>query len=211
MLKVENLTIVKQDKVILNNCDLKIRNGEKVLIFGDSGSGKSTLLKAILFFEHHSGGTVYFKGEKIDRQNIDSFRKNFVYISQKAPSFEGSVQEYLCLPFTFKHNQHNIPTDLKKYLHKLNFPDSILKQKYDKLSGGEQQRITILQSLLLDKSFFLLDEITSSLDENNINQVVKLIISDPQRSIISISHNKEWLDCVDTIYLMNNGKLQKKE
>lgn len=211
MLEIKNLTIIKAGKPILKDCNFRIKSGEKALISGESGTGKSTFLKAILFFEHHTNGEIYYSSRKINAENIDQFRKNFVYIGQKAPFFEGTVEEYLCLPFTFKHNQHNIPTDLDKYLQLLNFPDSILKQKYEKLSGGEQQRITILQSLLLDKPFFLLDEITSSLDENNIYQVVKLIIGANERSVISISHNKEWMDFVDNIYLMKNGKLQKKE
>ena len=208
MIEIKNLTVKKNDLLILDDINLTIHRNEKILITGKSGSGKSTLLKNILFFDEKTEGDIIFEDEKISYKNIDSFRQKIIYIGQKAPAFNGPVKEFLNIPFEFKSAEGRKPDKetVIKFLVKVSFDKSVLIKNFNSLSGGEQQRITIVQSLLLKKKIFLLDEITSSLDEENIRRVVDLF-NDTDKTVLAVSHNSDWKYFADTIYEMKNGKL----
>lgn len=208
MLRLKNISVVKKGRVILNNIDFGVNKGEKILINGKSGCGKTTLLKSILFFEWMTG-EILFNGKKTTHLNIHDYRRNFVYIGQKAPSFAGSVREYLNLPFEFMYNVNQKPDDsvITGILEYFSFHESVLEQDYNSLSGGEQQRITIIQSLLLDKPVYLLDETTSHLDEDNTRKVIDAVNRKNSRTVISVSHNAQWLSKSTKIYDLKNGRL----
>ena len=208
MIQIKNLTVKKNKIKILDDLDLQISEGEKILITGKSGSGKSTLLKNILFFDVKTNGNIFFEGSEVSHKNIGKFRKNIIYIGQKPPTFSGTVEEFLNIPFEFKSAEGRKPSEdtIIKYLSKVSFGKSILKKNFNSLSGGEQQRITIIQSLLINKKIFLLDEITSSLDEENIRRVIDLF-NDEEKTVVAVSHNNEWKNFTDKIYEMKNGKL----
>lgn len=196
----------------MNNIDFSINKGEKILITGKSGSGKTTLLKSILFFEWLAAGEILFNGKKTTHLNIHDYRRNFVYIGQKAPSFAGSVGEFLNLPFEFTYNVNQKPDDpvITGLLEYFSFHESLLEQDYDSLSGGEQQRIAIIQSLLLDKPVYLLDETTSHMDEDNTHKVIDAVNRKTSRTVISVSHNAEWIPRSTKIYDLKNGRIDER-
>ncbi len=207
MLRLKNISVIKKGRTILSNIDFSVNKGEKILINGKSGSGKTTLLKSILFFEWLAAGEILFNGKKTTHLNIHDYRRNFVYIGQKAPSFAGSVGEYLNLPFEFMYNvnqkpDNSVTTGLLEYF---SFHESVLEQDYNSLSGGEQQRITIIQSLLLDKPVYLLDETTSHMDKDNTHKVIDAVNRKDSRTVISVSHNAEWISKSTKIYELKNG------
>ncbi|MBN1327604.1 MAG: ATP-binding cassette domain-containing protein [Candidatus Cloacimonetes bacterium] len=212
MLQINDLHVVKEGKKILNGIDLQIDPGEKIVILGESGSGKSTLLKSIILFETITSGEIKFSGAIIDKLNVSEYRKNFIYISQKAPQSFSSVKEYICLPFQFRRNKRNTPEEsvLKTYLENFNFASAIMEQNYNDLSGGEQQRITIIQALLINKPIFLLDEITSNLDKKNVSRVVEQILSERARSVIYVTHDTDNLDKFDKIYRLADGLVRQE-
>lgn len=210
MLNLQNITVKKDDKFILKNINFSCTEGDKILIYGPSGSGKSTFLKTLLFFEPIYSGKIELENKEISKKNIDKYRKNFVYIGQKAPHFQGLAHEFICLPFTFKKNILKKPSakKVKVMLHDLNFSEDILQKEYENLSGGEQQRLCIIQALLLNKMFFLLDEITSNLDRKNSEIVIDKILEDPYRAVIAVSHDTQWQDKNMKRFILNKGKMQ---
>lgn len=209
MLQVVELHVIKEGKQILRGINLNVNSREKIVILGESGSGKSTLLKSIILFEYITMGNIKFQGEIIDQTNIIEYRKNFVYISQKAPQSFFSVRDYICLPFQFRHNLRKIPENRKinELIQRFTFPLEILEQNYNDLSGGEQQRITLIQALLLQKPIYLLDEITSNLDKLNVKNTLDIILSDPARTILYVTHNTQNLEYFDTVYELISGRL----
>ena len=131
---------------------------------------------------------------------MNLYRNNFSFINQKAPFFEGTASEFLKQPFTLASNQDKLETieklDIKTYLEKINLAEDVLEKEFSSLSGGEQQRLSILQILLLDKTILLLDEITSALDKTNRDKVISLILDEENKgkTVIIVSHsNEEWL------------------
>ena len=82
----------------------------------------------------------------------------------------------------------------------------ILKQECSTISGGEKQRIAIARSLLLGKKLYLLDEVTSALDSESKNAVFN-VFSDPILTVLSVTHDQEWLDRCDIIFKLEAGRL----
>ncbi len=222
VLKKKNLQILKIE-------DFEITKGEKILLSGDSGSGKSTLLKTILYFEKFEEiGKISFDNNLVNSSNLDEYRSNFSFINQKAPFFEGTSLEFLKLPFTLVSNSKNSSNSnnnllIKNYLKKINLTDDeILSKEFTSLSGGEQQRLSIIQVLMMNRDILLLDEITSALDKTNRENVIKLILDDENgdeesikdKTIIIVSHNnEEWLKTGKISKIVNivNGEIKSSQ
>jgi putative ABC transport system ATP-binding protein len=212
VIEIQGLKVIKNGKTILSDIDLKISRGEKILIRGESGSGKSTLIKSILFFEIFSGH-ISFQKKKVNEDNLREFRRNIGYIGQIVPHLNLKIREFLKLPFHYKSNREIKfnPEGMGEMLRGLNFDDSLLDKDFNDLSGGEKQRILILQVLLLKKPVYFFDEVTASLDRKNISRAIKTITNDRKRTIISISHNREWEKYCDRIIEMKKGKIIKEQ
>lgn len=206
MIECNNISIKKENKLILDNINLKIKKGEKILIRGESGSGKTSLIRSMLFFEKFSGSLI-FENNEINIENITEYRNNIGYIGQRIPNFHYSVGEFLKIHENFKFNRSNIfnVRYVEKLLEKLNFETSILKSKFNILSGGEKQRIAVIGILLLDRPIYIYDEVTSALDPKNIDSLISLIMEDKKKTVLAISHNIEWGKKISRIINMNNG------
>jgi putative ABC transport system ATP-binding protein len=208
MIELEHLKVIKRDTVILKDINLTIQKGDKILLKGESGSGKSTLIKSLLYFEHFQG-RIIFNGEPITRKNLCHYRRQSGYISQTVPKFNENVRDFLEIPYTFKSNKTLTFNSQKmlELLTKLNFTESILDKNFTELSGGEKQRLLILQMLMLNRPIYLLDEVTSALDKKNIRAAVSLITDDESRTILSISHNEEWEQYCSRVMEIDHGKI----
>ncbi len=211
-LQLQKITVQRDGKTILHDISFNVRKGDKILIQGPSGGGKSTLLKAILGFAKGTSGDMYMDGQHIDGTSIRYLRNHFAYIGQNPLVFEGTVSDYLALPFTFTKNSREKPTSeqCRNTLVSLGFDPAILSKAYHFLSGGEQQRITIAQALLLKRDAYLLDEVTSSLDEGNIFRVIELFTADPNQTLIAVSHNKEWQQYATRIITLESGRIREQ-
>jgi putative ABC transport system ATP-binding protein len=210
MIQLEHINVIKKDTVILKDINLTVNKGDKILIKGESGSGKSTLIKSLLYFEHFQG-RILFRGEEITRKNLCFYRRQSGYIGQTVPLFHENVKDFLMIPYRFKSNRkltfaHERMIELLKGL---NFDETVLDKDFSELSGGEKQRMVILQMLMLDKPIYLLDEVTSALDRKNIKAAVSLITKGKNRTILSISHNEEWEDDCSRVIEIDNGKIVK--
>lgn len=210
MIQLEHVQVVRQDTVILKDINLTIHKGDKILLKGESGSGKSTLIKSLLYFEHFKG-RISFNGQPITSKNLCHYRQQSGYISQTVPKFNENARDFLRLPFSFKSN-NPLTFDSQKMsglLKKLNFEEAVLDKNFSELSGGEKQRLLIMQMLMLDRPIYFLDEVTSALDKKNIRAAVSLITEDKSRTILSISHNQEWDEHCTRLIEMDRGKIVK--
>jgi len=204
MISLKDITVKFNDAYILKDFNLTIEKGEKVLISGKSGIGKSTLLKLLLGFALPDKGSIHFNDSILDKDNIWEFRKSVAYVSQDLDIGEGEIKELIKNIFMFKSNSEAAfsKDNLTDLIHVFELDEEILSKNYEELSGGEKQRIVIIISILLNREIFLLDEITSALDENLKKKVIDYFLDWNDLTVIIISH--------DTDYIQTNKLLKIK-
>lgn len=209
MLELREVTVRRGERTILDAINLTVRPGDHLVLTGPSGGGKSTLLKVAILFEPIDGGEVRWDGQRLTPADLAAHRRRFLYIGQKPLPFDGTAGEYLDLPFTFAANRALQPDRVRQdsLMTAVNLDPALRGTSYARLSGGEQQRLTIIQGLQLDRSFCLLDEITSSLDRDAMRAVIRLFAEDTTRTVLAVTHNREWLDFDFTELCLDNGKL----
>ena len=91
-------------------------------------------------------------------------------------------------------------------LTRLQLPASILEQSSHRVSGGEKQRIALARGLLLGKTVYLLDEVTSALDQIS-KQAVFAIFTDPTLTVLSVAHDPDWIANCDLVLTLDAGRL----
>jgi putative ABC transport system ATP-binding protein len=196
VIRFENISIKFNDSYLLQNLDFTVTRGDKVLLYGESGIGKTTVFRLLLGFEQPASGTIYIENKKLDAHSAWELRRNVAYVSQDLDIGSGTVLRIIRSILAFKAN-NSIALDevaIEKYLTFFRMKKDILHEPYEKLSGGEKQRIAVVIALLLDRSIFFLDEVTSSLDEELKQKVIRYFTQSNDWTVLSIAHDRDWLN-----------------
>jgi putative ABC transport system ATP-binding protein len=205
-----NVCLVKGNKKILENISFTLAEGQLLGVAGPSGSGKSSLLKLCNLLDSPVSGNLYYKGKDLLTYDPLKLRSKVGYVLQKPYLFAGTAEDNLRYAYIVSKKQVDI-TEIKYYLAKLQLSSAVLAKGKTELSGGEQQRIAFLRSLLVRPDILLLDEVSASLDEVNTLLLETLIneeISERSLSVIFVSHDNQQLQRVaqDILYI-ENGQL----
>ncbi|HJO93271.1 MAG TPA: ABC transporter ATP-binding protein [Victivallales bacterium] len=210
MLKFENVSIKRGNALILENINLSVDAGNKIAICGPSGSGKSSLLMAAMGCFPVSHGQILFEDKALSKLNFKEIRQHIAYIGQDSIMGAENILDSILLPFNFKSN-HTIKPDtdsISKLLIKLGLKQNILEMDCIKVSGGERQRIAIVRALLMKKKLFLVDEVTTGLDPESRKYVIDLF-QESKFTVLSVSHDMEWLKKQNYIYEFKNKNIYK--
>ncbi len=212
MITFEAVTIGMQGRVLVRDVSFSIMAGEKVVLRGKSGSGKSTLLKALVGGARIMQGVIRINGLAVLPENIQQIRQELAYISQEPGVSRETAAEDLLLPFSFQahHGQEPTAAQIEAVLARLLLDPAILGQKSATLSGGEKQRLVIARAILLNKRIFLADEITSALDAES-KQAVFSFLLDSEHTVLSISHDPEWIDRCSRVFTIEDGILREEK
>ncbi|MCP4181614.1 MAG: ATP-binding cassette domain-containing protein [bacterium] len=210
MLKFENVSITRGNTRILEDINFTVKTGDKIAICGPSGSGKSSLLLATMGCFPVTHGNIYFDDKVLDNSNFKEIRQNIAYIGQDSIMGAENVLDSILLPFSYKSNSNLKPKRdlISKLLEKLGLSNKILDMDCVKISGGERQRIAIVRALLMEKKLFLADEVTTGLDPDSRKYVIDLF-QEPKFTILSVSHDMEWLKKQNFIYEFKNKNIYK--
>ena len=202
------------DFKVLNNINLKVNSGEKVVICGPSGSGKSTLVRCINRLEMHQSGIIKVIGKELtsDPKSIASIRSEIGMVFQQFNLFPHlTVLENLILGPMKALGLSEI--DAKKIAFKLiervKIPEQANK-KPSQLSGGQQQRVAIARSLCMDPKIMLFDEPTSALDPEMISEVLEVItdLANEGMTMVVVTHEMGFAKKVaDRIIFMDEGNI----
>lgn len=191
VIKMKNISLGFKEHILLENFNLEVKKGEKIIISTPSGSGKTTLLKLIMGLRKPIRGEIYINNILLNENNIDNLRQNIGYLSQKMSFRNLSIISLIKEILSYKNNSH-IKFDLEKIeniLLFLNLNTDILSKEINNLSGGEKQRIGFLIALILDKDIWIFDEITSSLDMDLKEKIISYI-GDTDKTVIMVTHDK---------------------
>lgn len=191
-----NVSLSYGSRSVLESFNMDIMQGDKVLLFGKSGTGKSSVLRLVLGFTKPDAGSIFFCGEPLDKKTVWNIRKRVSYVSQDLDLGTGEVEAIAKRFLVLRINndaQCNFE-DFVSNLQLLGFEEGVLNSDYEKLSGGEKQRVFLSLALSLKRNIFLLDEPTSSLDKDNKSAVIECFSSLKNATILCISHDSAWLE-----------------
>jgi len=202
------------DFTALNQVDLKVGKGEKIVVCGPSGSGKSTLIRCINHIEKHDEGLIYVNGVELDhqRKNIDAVRRDTGMVFQSFNLFPHmTVLENCTLaPMTANGMSEAEAKDLAMhFLTKVRIPDQATKFP-GQLSGGQQQRVAIARALCMRPKIMLFDEPTSALDPEMVKEVLETMkkLAEEGMTMLCVTHEMGFArEVADRIVFMNEGKV----
>ncbi len=214
-LEIRNLSCAYGSVEVLKGVTLQADKGEVVSLIGPSGSGKSTLLRVLVGLTLPSNGEVIIDGKTINygnRKSVRSVRDKMSIVFQQYNLFQN---------MTVMRNVSIAPIKIMRLpraeaeqraaalLEKVGMSD-----KHDaypeELSGGQQQRVAIARALVMDPEILLLDEVTSALDPERVNEVLDTIRSLTREGItmIIVSHEMAFVREVSTrVVMMDDGRI----
>ena len=155
------------DRLIFRNLSLGITPGTFYHVKGPSGTGKSTFLRLIIRLEDPTQGRILFNRTPLPEIYPPYLRRSILYLPQIPVAMDGSVRDFLLLPFMFKANRDLEKPDDSRLMEQLKtflLDDIHLDDHAQTLSTGQLQRLSFIRGLLLSPAVLLLDEPTSSLD-----------------------------------------------
>ncbi len=208
MIAYDNISIRVHRQMLFDGATLRINAGEKVVLRGSSGSGKSSLLKSTVGAAPLSDGSIRVDDLKLSAETVATIRSRIAFIGQEPVLGAENVREALLLPFHFKAHSDNKPSEgrISQLLKRLHLSNDILEKPCKRISGGEKQRIAILRALLLDKSIFLADEVTSALDPESKAAVMNELFR-PEITLLSVSHDPDWIKACNRVVEIDRHQL----
>ena len=224
MLEIKNLKVKIDNKIILNNFNLKIEDGQVCAIMGPNGVGKSTLSRVILGDNKYKilEGEIIYNNNKLNKMPTDKRAKLGIFLAMQYPAtIEGvSNQDFLKTAMSSMYDKHiglyDFILQCEKASSELKIDKSLIQRNLnDGFSGGEKKKNEILQMKLLKPSLIILDEIDSGLDVDSLkivfNNIKTYLEENPKTSVLIISHYPMLFDYLkpDTVNILSEGKIVK--
>lgn len=199
------------DTVVMEDLDLKVNEGERLILLGPSGCGKSTILRMIAGFEEITNGGLFMNGERAN--HVPSGDRSVAMVFQNYALYPHMTAEEN-ITYGLRRNK----VDRKEIQRRL---DSIvetlllkpyLKRKPQDLSGGQRQRVALARAVVKESDFFLLDEPLSNLDAQlrvSARKELMNIHNIYNQTMVYVTHDQvEAMAFGERIALMNEGQLQ---
>jgi putative ABC transport system ATP-binding protein len=199
---------------LFKHLDLVVEAGEFIIVKGPSGTGKSTLLRLICRLSQPGEGAIFFRGRNVREMAPSLLRSLIGYVAQVPQMIDASVGDNLLLPFSFAVNRKKrVPGDaeLRQMLDEFYLGGITLQQSAQRLSTGQKQRLAIMRAILQQPELLLLDEPTSSLDNESASMVfsiMEFLNTSKKMALITVTHS-DYAPAVQTVvFRLENHTLQ---
>ena len=199
---------------VLKNINLKVAQGERIVICGPSGSGKSTVIRCINRLEEHQEGSIVVDGVELtnDLKNIETIRREVGMVFQHFNLFPHLtvVENCVLAPIWVRKMPRKEAEEIAmKFLDRVKIPEQAHKFP-GQLSGGQQQRVAIARSLCMSPRIMLFDEPTSALDPEMIKEVLEVMIELAREgmTMLCVTHEMGFAKTVaDRVIFMDEGEI----
>ncbi len=213
----KSFRFAKSEISVLRGVDLKVKEGELVVIFGPSGCGKSTLLNILLGLEEPTTGEVKILDEEIYNLSPDErahFRVRRMGMVYQQPIWIRSLSVIENVAFPLYNLNLTKTSSLREARLVLSWLGlEKFKNHYPAtLSGGEQQKVTVARAIVANPTIVFADEPTGNLDTKAAGEVIetlKFLNRKLGRTVILVTHNPQYLHLSKSLYYMEDGKVFK--
>jgi len=203
-------------KLVLEDINLTVRQGQKIAFVGESGSGKTTLAKLLLNLYTPETGEILINAHNIKDIRLDALRQRIAYVPQETFLFSGTIMENLLLGLHELNPEAVIEAAKKAQAHDFinELPlryETMLEENGANLSGGQRQRLAITRAILKQPDILILDEATSNLDSIT-ERAIEATINEYSQGITTfiIAHRLSTIKRCDRIYLLDNGRIAEQ-
>ncbi|MFN8296263.1 MAG: ABC transporter ATP-binding protein [Chitinophagales bacterium] len=214
-IELKNVSFAFHERQVLKNINLEIPKGKKIAIVGVSGAGKSTFIQLLMRFFDVENGEILVDGINIKNIQQQDLRHLMALVTQQTTLFNDTVSNNISLGKTADETQIE---KAAKLAHADEFIQK-MRQKYrenigdngTKISGGEQQRLSIARSIYKNAPILILDEATSHLDSNSeklVQDALQNLLKD--KTAIIIAHRLSTVQFADEIVVLKEGEIIEK-
>lgn len=202
-----------ENKIIINNFNAKIKEGQKIAIVGPTGAGKTTIVKLLMRFYDVNSGKILVDGHNIKDFNRGELRSLFGMVLQDTWLFGGTIKDNIKYGKTDATDSEVIEAAKAAHVHHFiktlpNSYDMILNEESSNVSQGQKQLLTIARVILADPKILILDEATSSIDTRTEEQIQSAMDNLMKgRTSFIIAHRLSTIKNADLILVMNQGDI----
>lgn len=201
------------DKIIINNFNAKVSDGQKVAIVGPTGAGKTTIVKLLMRFYDVNKGEILIDGHNLKDFDRSDLRKMFGMVLQDTWLFSGNIKDNIRYSKLDATDEEVIKAAKAAHVHHFvnTLPDGynmVINEESDNISQGQKQLLTIARAILADPKILILDEATSSVDTRTEILIQKAMDNLMKgRTSFIIAHRLSTIRDADMILVMNEGDI----
>ena len=213
---LEHVSFAYENRKIIDDVTLDIKEKTTTAIVGPSGSGKTTLTSLMARFWDVQEGQVTLGGRNVKDYSFDSLMKNFSFVFQRVYLFEDTIANNIRFGKPGASMDEVVAAAKKARCHEfiISLPkgyDTILGEGGANLSGGEKQRIAIARAIMKDAPVIVLDEATANVDPENEKELTEAIQNlTKEKTIIMIAHRLKTVRNADQIIVIDKGRIAQK-
>ncbi len=213
-IKFENVKFgYDDDKIIINDFNADVKEGQKIAIVGPTGAGKTTMVKLLMRFYDLNDGAIYIDGNNIAEYDRGDIRALFGMVLQDTWLFNGTVKENIKYGRPDATDSEVIEAAKAANVHHFiktlpNGYDMVLNEETSNISAGQKQLLTIARVILANPKILILDEATSSIDtrtEIKIQEAMDNLMKG--RTSFIIAHRLSTIKNADLILVMQHGDI----
>ena len=210
---LEHVGFAYENRKIIDDVTLDIKENTTTAIVGPSGGGKTTITSLIARFWDVQEGEVTLGGRNVKDYSFDSLMENFSFVFQRVYLFEDTIANNIRFGKPDASMDEVIEAAKKACCHEfiMGLPDgyeTVIGEGGATLSGGEKQRIAIARAIMKDAPIIILDEATANVDPENEKEITQAIENlTKQKTIIMIAHRLKTVRNADQIVVVDKGKI----
>ena len=213
---LEHVSFAYENRKIIDDVTLDIKEKTTTAIVGPSGGGKTTITSLIARFWDVGEGKVTLGGRNVKDYSFDSLMENFSFVFQRVYLFEDTIANNIRFGRPEASMDEVIAAAKKACCHDfiMSLPDgyeTVVGEGGATLSGGEKQRIAIARAIMKDAPIIILDEATANVDPENEKDLTEAIENlTKEKTIIMIAHRLKTVRNADQIIVIDKGRIVQK-